>query len=168
MEGFTLCRRSLSAMGLYNAATAHPGSLCPVPSSLRNANTPYEAILNKRSPVTYADAPVTTRSLKRSKPPVKNHLKYKQDIMTKYNSLARQKPIKKVERPNPIWRGMGCLIIIIVPLISFAAAKVLIDYGIQQGWARPQELLGYPKLPEEIKDNQTLLFLLSPITRWPN
>ena len=88
--------------------------------------------------------------------------------MTKYNSLARQKPIKKPERPNPIWRGIGCLIIIIIPLISFAAAKILIDYGIQQGWAIPTELLGYPKLPEEIKGDPFLTSLLFPITRWPN
>jgi hypothetical protein len=88
--------------------------------------------------------------------------------MTKYNSLARQRPIKKPERPNPIWRGIGCLIIIIVPLMSFAAAKLLIDYGLQQGWAIPNELLGYPKLPEELDAIPSIKFLLSPITRWPN
>ena len=53
---------------------------------------------------------------------------------------------QKVERPHPIWRGIGCLIIIIVPILSFAAANVSMPFFLNRGLV-PNELLFTPELP---------------------
>jgi len=53
---------------------------------------------------------------------------------------------QKVERPHPIWRGIGCLIIIIVPILSFAAASVSMPFFLNRGLV-PNELLFTPEIP---------------------
>jgi len=54
---------------------------------------------------------------------------------------------QKVKGPHPIWRGIGCLIIIIVPILSFAAANVTMPFFLNRGLI-PPELLGTPQLPD--------------------
>jgi hypothetical protein len=39
------------------------------------------------------------------------------------------------ERPwkiHPIWRGIGCLMLILIPIVSYAAADIFLDYA--PGW----------------------------------
>jgi hypothetical protein len=36
------------------------------------------------------------------------------------------------EKVHPVWRGIGCLLLIIIPLISFAASTILVKNGIPQ------------------------------------
>jgi hypothetical protein len=58
--------------------------------------------------------------------------------MTKYTRVAQ----KSVERPwkiHPIWRGIGCAMILIIILLSYAGAKEFVDYN-----ERTQKL-GLPK-----------------------
>ena len=88
--------------------------------------------------------------------------------MTKYDSASRRRQIKKPDKPHPIWRAIGCLIIVIIPLISFAAAKILIDFGLESGWRIPYQLLGNPRLPDYVYESPILATLLSPITRLTN
>ena len=41
------------------------------------------------------------------------------------------------ERPwkvHPIWRGIGCILIILIPIMSYAAAVMLVDANITAGW----------------------------------
>ncbi len=68
--------------------------------------------------------------------------------MGKYKSSAtrREKPVS--QGPHFIWRGLGCLMMIIIPVISFASAFELVKYGLANGWPIPYQLLGTPKLPE--------------------
>ena len=52
-----------------------------------------------------------------------------------YELKAQEKP-----RPweiHPIWRGFGCIMMLIIPLISYAAATLLIDLNIEQNWGFP-------------------------------
>ena len=58
-----------------------------------------------------------------------------------------KKTEKKVEGPHPIWRGIGCLIIIIVPILSFAAANVTMPYFLNRGLV-PAQLLFTPQIPD--------------------
>lgn len=44
-------------------------------------------------------------------------------------------------------RGIGCILMIVVPIFSYALAVVLVNYGLQQGWPLPIEWLGFPQLP---------------------
>jgi hypothetical protein len=68
--------------------------------------------------------------------------------MTKYDSVGRQRVIPRTQKPHPVWRGIGCLIMIIVPLIALALAKITLDYGLEAGWPIPFELLGNPIVPD--------------------
>jgi hypothetical protein len=44
---------------------------------------------------------------------------------------------------HPVWRGIGCLFIILVPIISFAAARLLVQANSRQGWVEvPVEIRG--------------------------
>lgn len=67
--------------------------------------------------------------------------------MGKYN--VRQTP--PPERPwdvHPVWRMFGCLLVIIGPLVAFAAAHFAVEYIIQEGiYPIPGDLRGGFTLP---------------------
>src|SRR5581483_7926269 len=67
--------------------------------------------------------------------------------MGRYTSASHQRPIPKPERPHAIWRGIGCLIILIVPVISCAAASITSQIAIDRRWPLPYQLMGYPVVP---------------------
>jgi len=67
--------------------------------------------------------------------------------MSRYTSAGHQRPIPKPERPHAIWRGIGCLIILIVPVISCAAAYMVSESAIANHWPLPYQLMGYPVVP---------------------
>ena len=59
-------------------------------------------------------------------------------------TTVRPKP--QIEGPHPVWRGIGCILMIVVPIISFELAELT----IQSNWAQqyvPYQLLGYPVMP---------------------
>jgi hypothetical protein len=68
--------------------------------------------------------------------------------MGKYESLGRRKEVKKSQDIHPIWRGIGCFAMIMIPLISYAVATIFINIVIAQGWPFPYQLLGTPKFPD--------------------
>lgn len=68
--------------------------------------------------------------------------------MTKYNSAGRQKVTPRAERPHPVWRGIGCISLIVVPLISLGLAQISLNYGLDAGWPIPYQLLGNPVVPD--------------------
>lgn len=49
--------------------------------------------------------------------------------------------------PPPIWRGIGCLMIFLVPVLSFAAAELTMPFLLERGWI-PRELLFTPQTPD--------------------
>lgn len=81
--------------------------------------------------------------------------------MSRYSSTSRGNP-KGIENPHPIWRGIGFLIILIVPVLSYAASQVSMPYLIRQRWV-PKELLGTPKLPEWLDFAPVLVDILEVI-----
>jgi hypothetical protein len=66
--------------------------------------------------------------------------------MAKYRSYERQE-IKRVRETHPIWRGIGCIILILVPILAYLSALVILERGQQEGWPFPPELMGYPQVP---------------------
>ncbi len=43
---------------------------------------------------------------------------------------------------HPIWRGIGCLLVLIGPPVAFAAAHLLVDENLRQGWyPLPRDLM---------------------------
>jgi len=88
--------------------------------------------------------------------------------MTKYDSVSRRGSAKQVQQTHPIWRGIGCLFTILIPIISFAGSFLTIGYALDHGWPIPFQLLGYPRLPDFIYKSNAIAALLSPITTWNN
>ena len=66
--------------------------------------------------------------------------------MGKYGTF-KQEPYKRPYDVHPIWRGIGCIMMILIPLVSIVAALVVIDTGTKQGWPIPYELMGNPRFP---------------------
>ncbi|MFZ1042287.1 MAG: hypothetical protein WCA79_21535 [Anaerolineales bacterium] len=59
-------------------------------------------------------------------------------------TTVRPKP--QIERPHPVWRGIGCILMIVVPIISFGLAELT----IQSNWAQqyvPYQLMGFIVMP---------------------
>jgi hypothetical protein len=55
--------------------------------------------------------------------------------MSKYDKFQNQRSMR--ERPyeiHPVWRGIGCLLIIISPFIAYSLAHVLINMNLEAGW----------------------------------
>ncbi len=57
---------------------------------------------------------------------------------------------------------------VLIPVISFAAGKATIDYGLKQHWPIPYQLLGYVKLPDFIYKVPSLTSIFGPIATWEN
>ncbi|MCJ7702616.1 MAG: hypothetical protein MUO62_13615 [Anaerolineales bacterium] len=59
---------------------------------------------------------------------------------SKYNSIVQPK-----ERPwkiHPVWQGIGCLMIVLIPIMSFAGAVLLVDANLEHRWLPvPRELV---------------------------
>lgn len=66
--------------------------------------------------------------------------------MGKYGSY-KQEAYKRPYDVHPIWRGIGCFMMLLIPLMAIVGSMVMIDEGTKAGWPIPQELLGYPRLP---------------------
>jgi len=68
--------------------------------------------------------------------------------MGKYSPTTIRTPKPRIERPHPVWRGIGCLLMVIVPILSFGLAEIT----VQNPWAQqyiPYQLLGNPVMPTD-------------------
>jgi hypothetical protein len=69
--------------------------------------------------------------------------------MGKYSGSTTQQAssIRKTKEPHPIWRGIGCVMMIIVPAVSIIVGKGIVDLALKNRLRLPPELLGIPQLP---------------------
>jgi hypothetical protein len=63
--------------------------------------------------------------------------------MGKYDYFKRAQEADTKKEVHPVWRGIGCMLNILTPIISGAAAIVLHDFGKSQGWPFLSQLSGY-------------------------
>ncbi|MBI5825735.1 MAG: hypothetical protein HZB18_17035 [Chloroflexi bacterium] len=84
--------------------------------------------------------------------------------MGKYRSSAVKREKPKSQGPHFIWRGLGCLMMIIIPAISIAAGYETVNYGLAHEWTIPYQLLGTPRLPEIIYKSDALWAVFGRIT----
>ena len=61
---------------------------------------------------------------------------------SKYRRKSEQRP-----EANPIWRGIGCILIVVVPLISYALTVIFIPTILATGLV-PYQLVGHVQFPE--------------------
>jgi hypothetical protein len=89
--------------------------------------------------------------------------------MGRYDYSERKRAAAKKTGPHPIWHGIGCLIIIILPVISYALADATIQAGIKARWTfLPHELLGRPQFPDIVWKYWQIARLVRPITQIDN
>ena len=49
----------------------------------------------------------------------------------RYSKHQVQKPVPKT-RVNPVWRGIGCILFLITPIMAFAVSNVVLEAGLIQ------------------------------------
>ena len=63
-------------------------------------------------------------------------------------SFVFEEERKKRGEIHPIWRGIGCVFMILIPILAYAASVTLVRENIKQKWVElPSELLGSITLP---------------------
>ncbi|MEI8130913.1 MAG: hypothetical protein WCG34_00675 [Leptolinea sp.] len=88
-----------------------------------------------------------------------------------YSSSSRPKePIKR--EVHPVWRGIGFVMIILIPFMSFIGTLILLDENTKNGWfAIPVDLISpyiEPYLYVKIMLTVTLLFIFYSILLFVN
>jgi hypothetical protein len=61
--------------------------------------------------------------------------------MGKYTSHVKKPSKPRSIGVHPVMRGIGCIMMIVVPILAYGVALLLIDYGIRQGWPIPPNWL---------------------------
>ena len=61
--------------------------------------------------------------------------------MGKYTTYRHTPPKPRNLGVHPVMRGIGCIMMIVVPLLSYGIALFLVDYGIRSGWPLPPSWL---------------------------
>jgi hypothetical protein len=64
--------------------------------------------------------------------------------MGRHTSYQRQKQRALRGQIHPVMRGIGCILMVIVPIISYGSAVLLVNYGVRSGWPIPPNWLGTP------------------------
>ena len=67
--------------------------------------------------------------------------------MGKYNYFQKEKGPQN-KGIHPVWRGIGCIISIITPIISISASMITVDFGKAQKWPFLYQLGGYFRFPD--------------------
>jgi hypothetical protein len=87
--------------------------------------------------------------------------------MSKYQSFQKHKELPARRDVHPVWRGIGCLIMVILPVISWATAQLLLEFGKSQKWAFLYELSDYVRFPEWAYSTPYILILANYISSIP-
>ena len=67
--------------------------------------------------------------------------------MGRYTSYQRQKEKVKRNEVNPVMRGIGCILVVLVPILAYGTAVYVVDYGVRSGWPIPLTWLGIVDIP---------------------
>jgi hypothetical protein len=68
--------------------------------------------------------------------------------MTKYSTAQQRRSVTDhTVHAHPIWRGIGCLLFVIVPVLSYILAAASVQLAVDQNWPMPYQLMGYPIMP---------------------
>lgn len=84
--------------------------------------------------------------------------------MTKYTSVQKRETPIKTRQVHPIWRGIGCAFMILIPFVSYGLGAITVNYAIARKWPIPYELIARPQLPDLIYRSTALAQLFGPIT----
>lgn len=88
--------------------------------------------------------------------------------MSKYRSSTLVKVKERTRQPHYLWRGIGCVMMLILPAISYVLGTLVIDALIDARYYIPVQLRGYPALPSLFYKSDGLMTILGPILRINN
>jgi len=88
--------------------------------------------------------------------------------MGKYNSYEKSSPAPKRGVVHPVMRGIGCIMMVIVPILSYGVAVLLVNYGAGHAWPIPPNWLGTPTFPPLLWRLQGLTVALEFLQRQTN
>jgi len=88
--------------------------------------------------------------------------------MGKYTSQSRQREVPRNRGVHPVMRGIGCLMIVIVPILAYGVSVILVNIGIQSGWPIPPDWLGKPTLSPLLWKLSGLAVILGFLEAQPN
>lgn len=88
--------------------------------------------------------------------------------MSKYRSSTLVKVKERSRQPHYLWRGIGCVMMMVIPAMSYAAGVMTVDIALEQGYTIPHQLLGRLELPAIFYSSSGLMAILGPITRINN
>jgi hypothetical protein len=66
--------------------------------------------------------------------------------MSKYSSYNRTPPKPRDLGVHPVMRGIGCIMMVVVPILAYGTAVLLVDYGATHGWPIPPNWYGPPAI----------------------
>ena len=81
--------------------------------------------------------------------------------MGKYTSQSRQREVPRNRGVHPLMRGIGCLMMVIVPILSYGVSVILVNIGVQSGWPIPPNWLGIPTFNPLLWKLQGLVVILN-------
>lgn len=84
--------------------------------------------------------------------------------MSKYRSSSTKVVKERSKQPHFLWRGIGCLMMIIIPAMAIALAYETVNYGLNNSWPIPYQLLGTPRYPDLFYQSSGMMTILAPIT----
>ena len=66
--------------------------------------------------------------------------------MGRYTSYQKQKPKVNRNQVNPVMRGIGCILIVLIPILAYGTSVYVVNYGVSRGWPIPINWLGAPPI----------------------
>ena len=66
--------------------------------------------------------------------------------MGKYSSYSRPRPKPRNRGVHPVMRGIGCILIVLVPILAYLASMLLVDYWAARGWLMVRAWYGPPTI----------------------
>lgn len=67
--------------------------------------------------------------------------------MTKYTVASQRRLRTREAQTHAVWRGIGCLLALIIPLMSWVLAVITVQAAVAGNWPVPYQLMGYPIMP---------------------
>ena len=82
--------------------------------------------------------------------------------MTKWNVADRRSRItdEAQSQTHVIWRGIGCLLMLIIPVMAYILASLTVSMALTLGWPLPYQLVGMPVMPASLWKYQDLAPIL--------
>jgi hypothetical protein len=77
--------------------------------------------------------------------------------MTKYTVASQRRSRRDEKTISPLWRGVGCLMIVGVPLLSYILALWIVQTAVNLNWPMPYQLMGYPVMPSLLSKSDALV-----------